>query len=352
MSAGNKNNRRVTIYDIARELDLAPSSVSKALNNMPNISNKIKLLVKSKAQELNYKHNLNASNLRKGSSSIVAVIVPKINVAFFSSVIAGMEEACYEKNHRLIICQTDESFKKEVQAVETMIHQNVDCIFISLSLETKSTEHLQEIIDNQIQLIQFDRVSDSIDSYMIVNENTDAAYKAVKHLMQQGYKKIAFLGGPDHLKIYSDRKEGYLKAIREAGIMIPYHYVAKDILNKEAGMAAAMELLQSQDPPDAFFTISDYSALGVLTAAQALGLSVPKQLGIVGFSNENFTDIITPTLSSVDQNSRLLGKQAANVYFDLLNNPENQTGEVKSKETVIQCSLIARDSSAKKKNKK
>ncbi len=351
MNVNRKNNRRVTIYDIAKELDLAPSSVSKALNDMPNISDKIKLLVKSKAKELNYKHNLNASNLRKGSSSTIAVIVPKINVAFFSNVIAGMEEACFEKNHRLIICQTDESFTKEIQAVETLIHQNVDCILISLSLETKSTEHLQEIINNQIELIQFDRVNDSLDSYTIVNENKDAAYNAVKHLIDQGYKKIAFLGGPDHLKIYMDRKEGYLKAIKEANITIPYNYVVKDVLTTESGMSCANELLHFHEPPDAFFTISDYSALGVLKAANSLGFKVPQEIGIVGFSNESFTEIITPTLSSVDQNSRKLGKDAANVYFNhLLKQKERKGSDGKIKKHIIKCSLIIRDSSSRKKS--
>lgn len=350
MNITKKNNRRITIYDIAKELDLAPSSVSKALNDMPNISDKIKLLVKSKAKELNYKHNLSASNLRRGSSSTIAVIVPKINVAFFSSVIAGMEEACFENNHRLIICQTDESFIKEVQAVETLIHQNVDCILISLSHETKSAEHLQEIINNQIELIQFDRVNESVDCHKIVNENKDAAYNAVKHLIDQGYKRIAFLGGPDHLKIYMDRKEGYLKAIKEAKLTVPYHYVVKDVLSTEAGISAARELLNFPEPPDAFFTVSDYSALGVLKTARTMGLSVPTDIGIIGFSNESFTDIITPTLSSVDQNSRKMGKETANVYFNHLLKQKEKKLESKIKKHVIKCSLIIRDSTSRKKD--
>ncbi len=351
MTTNKKNNKRVTIYDIARELDLAPSSVSKALNDMPNISDKIKFLVKSKAKELNYKHNLNAANLRKGLSSIIAVIVPKINVAFFSNVIAGMEEACFENNHRLIICQTDESFTKEIQAVETLIHQNVDCILISLSLETKSTEHLQEIINNQIELIQFDRVIDAVSCNKIVNDNKDAAYNAVTHLIEQGYKKIAFFGGPDHLKIYLDRKEGYLKAIKEAGLTIPYNYIVQDATTTESAMLCAHELLHFQDPPDAFFTISDYSALGVLKTANSLGLNVPAEIGIIGFANENFTEIITPTLSSIDQNSRKLGKEAASIYFDqLVKQKELKNDTRKFKKRIIKSSLVIRDSSKRKKN--
>lgn len=349
MSEFKKNNKRVTIYDIARELGLAPSSVSKALNDMPNISDKLKFLVKSKAKELNYKHNLNAANLRRGLSGIIAVIVPKINVAFFSNVIAGMEEACFENNHRLIICQTDESYQKEKQAVETLINQNVDCILISLSIETKTTEHLQQIISNEIELIQFDRVINDINCSTIVNDNRQASYNAVKHLLEQGYRKIAFFGGPEHLRLYRDRKEGYLKAIKEAGLMVPYNYIVEHATTKDLATAATLELLQCQEPPDAFFTISDYAALGVLNAAESLGLDVPEEIGIIGFANESFTDIIRPTLSTIDQNSRMLGKQAVAIYFDRLNKKkelaDGSSPDMMHK--VVESSLVIRESSVK-----
>ncbi|HEY4198796.1 MAG TPA: LacI family DNA-binding transcriptional regulator, partial [Mucilaginibacter sp.] len=153
-----KKNKRVTIYDIAEQVGVAPSSVSKALNDQPNVSKKIKSLVNAKAKELNYIHNTNAANLRRGSSKTIGVIVPKINTTFFSNAIAGIEEACYENNHNLIICQSDESYIKETKAVDTLIHHNVDCILISLSIETGSNHHLQAISDHHITLVQFDRV--------------------------------------------------------------------------------------------------------------------------------------------------------------------------------------------------
>lgn len=349
MAEPKKNNKRVTIYDIARELDLAPSSVSKALNDMPNISDKLKFLVKSKAKELNYKHNLNAANLRKGLSGIIAVIVPKINVAFFSNVIAGMEEACFENNHRLIICQTDESYQKEKQAVETLINQNVDCILISLSIETKTTEHLQQIISNEIELIQFDRVINDINCSTIVNDNRQASYNAVQHLLNQGFRKIAFFGGPDHLRLFRDRKEGYLKAIKEAELMIPYNYIVEHATTKELAAAASLELLKFQDPPDAFFAVSDYAALGVLNAANSMGLDVPGNIGIIGFANESFTDIIKPSLSSIDQNSRMLGKRAVAIYFDRLNKKKELTDGSSPEmiHEVVNSSLVIRESSRK-----
>ena len=336
-----KKDKRVTIYDIAKQIGIAPSSVSKALNNQV-ISSKIKALVKAKALELNYKHNSNAANLRRGSSKTIGVIVPKINTAFFSDAISGMEEACFENNHYLIICQSDESYLKETQAVSTLIHQNVDCIIISLSIETKSTKHLQEIMDHRINLIQFDRIDDNILSHKVVNDNKNAAYKAVRHLIDMGYNKIALLGGSDHLSIYKDRKEGYLKAIKESKFSIPYYYIVDNALTTERGMQVATELLNSESPPDAFFTLSDYSALGVLRVALSLGLKVPQQIGIVGFANESFTHLISPSLTSVDQKSRKLGNQAANIYFDFIL-PEQKDGNFKKE--IIESSIVIRESS-------
>ncbi len=340
-----KKEKRVTIYDIASRLGIAPSSVSKALNDHPSVSDKIKTMVKSTARELNYVHNSNAANLRRGSSRTIGVIVPKINTTFFSDAIAGMEEACTENKHSLIICQSDESFLKEKEAVETLLHQNVECIIISLSMETKTNEHLQEITNQHVQLIQFDRVDDGFPGHRIVNDNKEAAYRAVQHLIGMGYCKIALLGGPDHLTIYKDRKEGFLKAVNETGFSLPYNYICNNALTTEAGSRIASDLLESKTPPDAFFAVSDYSALGAFKAASSRGLSVPEEIGIMGFSNDTFTRLITPGLSSVDQNSRKLGKDAVNVYFEHI---LNQYPDGAFEHHIIESTIIARESSLRK----
>jgi DNA-binding LacI/PurR family transcriptional regulator len=348
MGAARLKEKRATIYDIAREIGIAPSSVSKALNDLPSVSNKIKTLVKQKALELNYRHNSSAANLRTGLSKTIGVIVPKINVTFFSDAIAGIEEACFENNHNLIICQSDESFDKEVQAVETLIRQNVDCIIISLSQETRSTNHLQEIINHHMDLIQFDRVDQAFKSHMIVNDNRNASYKAVRHLIDQGYKKIALLGGPDHLEIYRERKEGYLSAVKEAGLRIPYNYILDSALKTESALTNALELLNSDDPPDAFFILTGFASLAVLKSVVALGLQVPEKVGIIGFANEAFVEFVSPSLSSVDQKSKKLGKEAANVYFNRITKPHGTVDVMpKFEKLVVESSIIVRDSSSR-----
>lgn len=310
------NGKRITIYHIAEQLGMSASYVSRALNNHPSVSESIKNKVKKKATELNYKHNTQAASLRQGSSKTIGVIVPHINQSFFSDAIAGIEEACFQNKHSLIICQSHESFQQEASAVETLIKQNVDCILISISAETQDSSHLQEIIEHNIHLIQFDRCLELVNSFMVVNDNEEASYKVAKSMIQHGYSRIAFIGGPSYLTIFNKRKEGYLKAIKEAGLNIPYNYIAENALSKEKAMQVASELLDLSAPPDAILTVSDHQSLGVLEVANNRGIQVPSELGIFGFANEAFTNMIKPALSSVDQKSKELGKKAANIYFE------------------------------------
>lgn len=336
-------NKRITIYDLAKELNISPSYVSKALNDHPTISEKTRAAVKKKATELNYKHNSHAANLRQGSSKTIGVIVPHINQSFFSEAIAGVEEVCFQNGHSLIICQSHDSFEQECMAIDTLIHQNVDCILISISAQTQSASHLETIKKNKIELIQFDRCIDTMASHKVLNDNIDASYNAVKNLIGEGYKKIAFLGGPEHLTIYKNRKKGYIKAIKEAELIIPYNFIVDDVLSKEKAAEASAELLALKQPPDAFFTVSDYQSLEVLRVAGSVGIKVPEQLGIFGFANEAFTEIITPSLSSIDQKSKELGRHAANVYFKTI---LKQNGVlIEEKKEIIKSEIIIRQSS-------
>lgn len=311
----NDRKQKITIYHIAKELGLSPSSVSKALNNLPSISQRIKDLVQNKVKELDYVHNSGAATLRRGSSNTIGVVVPRLDSTFFSDVVAGIEMVCSQHKYGVLICQSEERLHKEIEAVDKLISHNVDCIIISLSVQTSSVEHLQRICDLGLKLIQFDRINETIRSHYNLTDNKEAAYHAVQHLIENGYSKIALLGGPGHLANYRERKLGYLQAMEEADLSVPYNYVTEEELTVERSAELASGLLKSKNPPDAFFGVSDYAALGALGAAEKLGLKIPEQLGIVGFSNEEFTSLITPALSTVDQNSKQLGAEAALTYF-------------------------------------
>lgn len=311
-----KNPKRTTIYDIAKKLNLNASSVSRALSNNSNVSEATRKLILKTAKELNYKQNSLASNLRKGHNQTIGVIVPRVNQNFFANVIAGLEEVTYQKGYNLIICQSNESHAREVKCVNTLINQHVSCIIISVSADFEDDSHLRNIIDNGIQLIQFDRVVDDLETFKVLNDNEQASEEAVTHLIEQGYKRIALLEGPQNLNIFKQRKEGYLAALRKNNIEILPELMKENAWTKELGAAATKKLLEMSNPPDAIFaSTSDFSALGVLEEATKKGIKVPEQLGICGYSNEAFTEITSPSITTIDQYSISMGKTIANLYF-------------------------------------
>ncbi|PXY42143.1 LacI family transcriptional regulator [Flavobacterium cheongpyeongense] len=336
------STKRITIYDLAKELGLSVSYVSKALNGKPGVREEIRETVLKKAAELNFKHNTQAANLRYGSSRTLGVIVPQINQSFFSDAISGIEKACTENKHNLIICQSHEKSDIEETAVETLIHQNVDCILISLSKETQSAQILEQVLEHKINVVQFDRCDENFPSHRVINDNKDATYKAAKSMIEEGYQRLAFIGGPLHMDLYMNRKEGFIKAVKEAGMYVPDHFIVNDNISKENAFQTALKLLALPEPPDAFLAISDLQALGIMLAITQSGLKTPQDIGIFGYANEPFTEIITPSISSVDQNSEKMGYQAAMVYFDhILKNKDSN--EIITK--IIESDLIIRNSS-------
>ncbi|GAA4098796.1 LacI family DNA-binding transcriptional regulator [Mucilaginibacter panaciglaebae] len=339
--------KRVTIYDIARALNLTASTVSRSLNNNSRINEETRKQVIAKAREMNYRANSLASNLRKGKSQTIGIVVPRINQSFFSNVIAGIESITNEKNYNLIICQSNESHEKEIKCVNTLINQHVDCIVISVSAEGDDYTHLQNVIDHHIRLIQFDRVVEEIESLKVVNNNEQASREAVEHLIKAGYKRIALLAGPQNLDIFRDRKAGYLKALRANKVPVADELILDADSNNEHDAELIRSLLTLPNPPDAVFASrDDFLALGVLEVANDLGIKVPEQLGICGYSNENFTRITTPSLTTIDQYGVDMGKTIAQTYFEL--DDKNDETAIEIKTTSIKPKLIARASSQRK----
>ncbi|MES2455950.1 MAG: LacI family DNA-binding transcriptional regulator [Bacteroidota bacterium] len=311
-----KNQKRTTIYDIARKLNLNASSVSRALSNTSKVSEATKKLILDTAKEMNYQPNSLASNLRRGSNRTIGVVVPRINQNFFANVIAGLEEITYENGYNLVICQSNESYEREVECVNTLINQQVNCIVISVTADFKEDAHIRNIQKHGIQLIQFDRVADEVDTLKVVNDNKQSSIEAISHLISQGYKRIALLEGPQNLNIFRQRKEGYLEALAIHGIETDPLLMKKNAWTKELSVEATRELLSLSNPPDAIFaSTSDFSALGVLEVATKMGFSVPKQLGICGYSNEAFTEITSPSITTIDQHSIKMGNAIARLYF-------------------------------------
>ena len=337
--------KRTTIYDIAQRLNMAASSVSRALSNSSKINPVTKALVLKTALEMNYQHNAMAANLRKGNNPTIGVVVPRINQDFFSTIIAGLEEITYSKGYNLVICQSNELHAREVDCVNALINQHVSCIIISIAAETGSYHHLQQVLDHHIRLIQFDRVVEELDTIKVINDNEKASFEAVTHLIEQGYQRIALLEGPQHLDIFRQRKNGYLRALKTHGYPVLEELLSENAWTKELGAAATAHLLDLPEPPDAIFaSTSDFSALGVLEVASSKGISVPGQLGICGYSNEPFTEITSPSITTINQYALEMGKTIAALFFE-----EQERGEAARQPRVvsIQPALIVRKSTSR-----
>ncbi len=337
--------KRVTIQDLARELDTTPSTISRALKNHPAISKSMKKRVVDLAKERNYQVNALAAGLRVGKSKTIGVIVPRINRDFFSNVISGVEDMAFENGYNVVICQTHDSVTREQQHLNTLISSGVSGILVSVGLETNTFEHFDEVKRLGIPLIFFDRVTDQTDVNKIQNNDQSGAYKAVVHLIENGYKRIAHFSGPDYLNVYKDRKEGYLSALRDHQIEIEEELIIQSDLKVESGKESMKKLLALDNPPDAVFSASDYSALGALTYLDELGIDVPNQIGLVGYSNENFTALTSPSLTSVNQHSIEIGRYAAKVFFEEIN-AKNKV--LIPRTIVLDPELIIRASSVRK----
>ena len=345
-----KNQKRTTIYDIAKKLNLNASSVSRALSNNSSVSETTRKLILKTAKELNYNQNSLASNLRKGHNQTIGVIVPRINQNFFSNIIAGLEEVTYQKGYNLIICQSNESYAREVKCVNTLINQHVSCIIISVSADFEDDSHLKNIMEQGIQLIQFDRVADNLETFKVLNDNEQASMEAVSHLIAQGYKRIALLEGPQSLNIFKQRRDGYITALKKHDFEVLPELMIENAWTKELSAIATRKLLSLANPPDAIFaSTSDFSALGVLEVANKMGVIVPDELGVCGYSNEFFSEITMPSITTIDQYSVSMGKTIANLFFQEIK-PDNK--DAVPKIVSIKPKLIIRSSTLKNGNMK
>lgn len=330
--------RKTTITDIAKSLHVTPSTVSRALADNARVSAATRKLVWDKAAELGYARNRLASSLRKGTSEIVGMVVPRINREFFANVISGAEAMLNPAGYHLMICQSHERVSDEGKAIQTLLQSRVSGILISHSLETLTTSHLQAIVDTGCTLIQFDRVFKSLPGAKVFNDNFSGAYLATRHLLKEGYKRIGHLSGSASTAIYHERMEGYRHALLEWGMAPSAALVVENAITREAALNTMPRLLAMGC--DALYCAGDLAALGAMEYCKHHGIEIPKHMGIVGTANETFGALIEPSLTSIEQNAFDMGKQAAIAFLEAQNKPCDP-----NKETVVPMRLIVRDSS-------
>ncbi|MEI6276872.1 MAG: LacI family DNA-binding transcriptional regulator [Prolixibacteraceae bacterium] len=334
-----------TIHDIARELKVSASTVSRALQNNPRISEKTRNTIKELADAMGYRPNTLASNLRNKKSNTIGIVVPLINRHFFSSVISGVEEVAFKAGYTVVISQSNDLANKEVAVVQSMFANRVDGLIISIAMESKSYDHLKMFKKKNIPLVFFDRVVPEIEADKIVVDDYMGGFRVTQHLIDQGYQRIGHMAGPLSLMTYSDRKNGYIAALKQNGIDYDESLVVTSRLISESGVEAVQQLLDLPNPPDAIFCGNDTTALSSMIYLRDKGIRIPEDMGIVGFSNEPFSRVVSPSISTIAQPAFLMGQKAAEL---LLNQIEHKG---KSYQTlVLPTELIVRESSERKKN--
>jgi len=338
--------KNTTIYDISRKLNVSVATVSRALNNHPRISQATKELVVNAAKEMDYKQNNLAKALKSGETKTVGVIVPYINTNFFSSVIRGIEEELSPHGYRVIICQSHDDAAIEKKQLNTLLHTQVDCIFISISKNTTDTEYIKKVISTtNTPVIFFDRKKDIPGISTITIDDHKGAYLATEHLINQGYKNIYHFSGDQNLEIYQNRLEGYRSALQDYKLPVVEDNIINTGSSIEEGIHAMKSVWKRKIKPDAIFSASDFTALGVCKEIKNLKLRMPEDIGVIGFSNEPFTQFMELSISSVDQTPVLMGKISGNVFLESIK--DNFSGITIEKKLVLTPMLCIRQSSSK-----
>ena len=301
--------KHITIKDIARELNISVSTVSRALQNHPDISERTKDLVRDCARQLNYKPNIMASNLRTSKNTTIGVVIPELNHHFFSSILDGIEQTANEAGYNILICQTGEDVQKEIRSVQTLIGSRVAGMLVGVSKQTAQLHHLQEVLDNSIPLVLYDRPCPSLPCDQVVSDDYMGAFNAVEYLIQTGKRKVMFMSSSFQLEVSRRRYQGWRDALMRYHIPIHDNMIV-ECDTRSGAIIATPRILQSEDRPEAIFCVNDDCAAGVLHAAQIMGVKVPDELSICGFSNAPICRATVPMLTTVQQQGVAIGKRA------------------------------------------
>lgn len=337
--------KEVTIYDIARKLNLSIATISRALQDDPVVSKKTKKKIADLAEEMGYRSNNFARNLRNQKTNTIGVIVPRLNSYFMSTVIAGIESVANNEGYNLIISQSSESLQKEMASVKTMFNNRVDGLLVSLAYDTDDVNHFNSFFKRHIPLIFFDRVMEHDNCSNILIDNRKAAYEATTHLIQEGCKRIVHITATPKRNVYIDRLQGYKQALADHHLSFEESFLIISNLSQESGAAAAQQILNMNPLPDGIFVANDNCAVGCMIALKQAGIKIPQDIAFVGFNNDPVSTVVEPNLTTVNYPGYEMGEVAARNLINHLNG----TATIYSTNTIfLRSELIVRDSSRKK----
>ncbi len=335
----------ITIHDLAKELNISASTVSRALNDNPRISKATKDKIKALADKLGYQPNTIASNLRTQKTNTIGIVVPLINRHFFSTFITGVEDVAFEAGYNVIISQSKDKLDKESRVVRSLFSNRVDGLITSVSMQTDQFDHFNLFANKNIPMVFFDRVAPDLKAHKIIVDDFTCGKIATQHLVDQGCKRIAHLAGPTSLNTYRERMNGYVEALKKNKLPIEDELIIFNHLTRMDGLTAIKQLLKLKNPPDAVFCGNDTSALSMIIYLREKGIRVPEEFCIVGFSNEPFSEVVTPSISTIKQPAYEMGQKAAEL---LIQEIEQKNVSTSYKTIVMPTELIIRESSSKK----
>ncbi|RTL55924.1 MAG: LacI family DNA-binding transcriptional regulator [Sphingobacteriales bacterium] len=335
----------VTIYDIARQLNISTSTVSRALQDHPAVNKLTKKKVFKTAGEIGYQYNTFAGSLRKKSTSTIGVIVHELNSNFITSVLAGIEKVTSEAGYDIIIAHSSESYTKEAANAVNLFHKRVDGLIASLAFDTKNLDHYQPFHKKGIPIVFFDRVEPTDNSTVVVIDNFKCGYQATKHLIDQGCKRIAHITASLNRNVYAQRYQGYKKALSEHNLPFEKKQVIINDLSEEAARNAAYQLLQCTQIPDGVFITNDFTAAVFIQTLKENGIVVPDDIAIVGFNNDAISKLIEPKITTFNYPGIEMGEIAARQVVAHLKGEQNLQ---LTNTIIIRSDLIIRESSLKK----
>lgn len=336
---------KITIKDIANELGITPATVSRALNDHPEISQNTKKKVKAVADRLNFRTNKIASSLRLGETKVIGVLIPTAEHLFFGSVISGISNLASKFGYDILIYQSNESEDFEKKGIETFIDARVDGILVSISKNTKDLSHFRSVMNKNIPLAFFDRTNDELVTSSVCIDDYLGAFLATESLIKSGYKRIAHISGPLKIHAFAERLRGYKNALLQYDIEIDKSLIYSGDISIEAGNEGVKYYMSLEEKPDAIFAVEDFTALGALKELKNMSVKVPEECGVIGFCNDLFGEHITPSLSTVDQQTIQMGEEAFNLIYDLIQKKGEKSNIQKRVLTPL---LIIRESSVRK----
>ena len=308
----------MTMKDIARELGISVATVSRALKDSPRISEERRRVIQQFAREHNFYPNVIGEALRHSrvaSSKVIGVIVPEFTHYYFSSILTGIEEAAMAHSYYIMVALSNEQYEREARICEMFHRQKVCGVIVSQAKDTRQYDHFQKLLDSQIPIVFYDRICTGVNASRVVVDDYMGAFNAVTYLIETGCRRIAFYGSPMQLEISKNRFNGYKDALLKRGL--PFDEQLMRICdNRQDAELITPDMFDGDRYPDAFFAVNDDTAIGILYTVKRMGLRVPEDISICGFTNGQRAVACDPMLTTVEQRGKRVGEEAAEILID------------------------------------